>query len=46
VTAVIDTNLLVSGFLWEGNPARLLQAIAESIPILEAVQALERLGIE
>lgn len=28
--AVVDTNVLVSGLLWRGNPARVLDAILEN----------------
>ena len=42
VKAVVDTNVLVSGLLWPGNPSQLLDAI---IPIIDAAEALKRLGL-
>ena len=41
VRIVADTNTLVSGSLWSGNPGRLF----EGIPIMKAREALEKLGI-
>ncbi len=48
--AVVDTNLLVSGLLWRGNPGRLLDAVADgrvqlfiSNPLLaELAEVLQR----
>ena len=52
--AVPDTNILISAFLWGGNPARLLEAAIDgevqlfiSQPILdELVRVLNRKGFE
>lgn len=52
--AVPDTNILISAFIWGGNPARLLEAAIEgevqlfiSQPILdELVRVLNRKGFE
>src|SRR5437763_8241709 len=30
VKAVVDTNVLISGLLWRGNPSRILDAILEN----------------
>jgi putative PIN family toxin of toxin-antitoxin system len=54
VRAVPDTNILISAFLWGGNPARLLEAAIDgevqlfiSQPILdELVRVLNRKGFE
>lgn len=70
---VVDTNILISGSLWEGPPARLVSAddvhvlscavgaeadaivtgdkdlltlkVFEGIPIIDATEALKRLGL-
>jgi putative PIN family toxin of toxin-antitoxin system len=54
VRAVPDTNILISAFIWGGNPARLLEAAIDgevqlflSQPILdELVRVLNRKGFE
>jgi putative PIN family toxin of toxin-antitoxin system len=54
VRAVPDTNILISAFIWGGNPARLLEAAIDgevqlfiSQPIMdELVRVLNRKGFE
>jgi len=57
VNAVIDNDLLVSGLLWGQRPGRLLRAVVggkmrltlksvEGIAIIDAAEALRRVGLE
>jgi putative PIN family toxin of toxin-antitoxin system len=45
VKAVVDTNTLVSGLLWRGNPSRILDAILENqVELCISEELLAELG--
>jgi uncharacterized protein len=45
VKAVVDTNTLISGLLWHGNPARVLDAVLDNrLELCLTDELLEELG--